>query len=82
MNARSRRDRARLRLVPPPGTPPVEYTLSFALPDGTLRDVVVEVNPTGDEGIDQADAIVTATLKLDDDGIKVWSFKGMARRAS
>jgi hypothetical protein len=63
----------------------IKYEVSFQVrpsQGGQLRKVVVDVNDTGNEQTNQADAMVTATLVLDDEGIKHWTFKGVAKVTS
>lgn len=71
--------RNHLRLSPPAGAKVIKYEVRFNCTESGLgedRKLTVDVNDTGDDRTNQADAIVTATLKLDDEGIKHWSFKG------
>jgi hypothetical protein len=72
-------------LLPPVGARVLKYELRFNVSEKGLQEnrvVVVDVNDTGDERTNKADAIVTATLKLDREGIKHWVFKGCANVTS
>ena len=72
-------------LLPPPGAPVVKYEVRFEVSERGLREdrkVIVDVNDTGNEMTNNADAIVTASLKLDDEGIKHWSYKGTSKVTS
>lgn len=59
-----------------------EYEVQFSLSQPghpeTLT-VYVDVNSTGHDDTDRADAILGATLTLDDRGITEWSVKSCAR---
>jgi hypothetical protein len=72
-------------LLPLIGAAVIKYEASFEISENGLREmkkVVVGVNDTGDDRTNQADAILTATLKLDDEGIKHWSIKGCVKVTS
>jgi len=63
----------------------LKYNVLFEISEGGLREdrtVTVDVNDTRHEGTNQADAMVTATLVLDDEGIKHWTLKGVAKATS
>ena len=72
-------------LFPAANAAKLKYELRFSATEKGLQEmktVVVDVNDTGDENTNKADAIVTATLVLDDQGIKHWAFKSCAKVTS
>lgn len=63
----------------------LKYEVRFNVSEKGLqetRTLTVDVNDTGDERTNKADALVTATLKLDDEGIKHWVLKSCAKVTS
>ena len=72
-------------LFPPPGAPVIKYEVRFNVSQRGLqenRTVTVDVNDTGNEMTNNSDAIVTASLVLDGEGIKHWVFKGCTKVTS
>ncbi len=69
----------------PGGALKIKYEVHFEVSEGCLREdkrVTVDVNDTGNEFTNKADAIVAASLELDNQGIKHWSLKGTAKVTS
>ena len=63
----------------------LKYEVRFNISERGLQEnkiVPVGVNDTGDERINQADAIVAASLALDDQGIRHWVLKGCVKVTS
>jgi hypothetical protein len=62
----------------------IKYEVRFTVSEREVaeRKVTIDVNDTGNDQTNTADAIVAATLALDDEGIKHWSFKGCAKVTS
>jgi hypothetical protein len=72
-------------LLPRPGAHVLRYELRFAVSETgpqEIRTCTVDVNDTGDERTNRADAIVTASLQLDDEGIKHWKFQSCSKATS
>ena len=75
------------RLAPLHGARTIKYQVSFEVSASIRRlcepkTVTVEVNDTGDDRTNHSDALVTATLELDDAGIKHWTLKGCTKATS
>lgn len=67
------------------GSTVLKYEVRFTTTERGLqenRSVTVDVNDTGVESTNTCDAIVAASLVLDDEGIKHWSLKGCAKVTS
>lgn len=63
----------------------IKYEVTFQVhpsQGGQERKIVVDVNDTFDEKTNQADAIITASLVLDDEGIEHWTLKSTAKVTS
>lgn len=67
------------------GSTVLKYEVRFHVTEHGLqepRTVTVDVNDTGNEGTNTSDAIIAATLVLDDEGIQHWSLQGIAKATS
>jgi hypothetical protein len=74
-------------LLPRSDAPVIKYEVTFHVEhqDPWRRETVrkvVDVKDTGNEKTNQVDAILTASLVLDDEGMDHWNFKGVAKVTS
>jgi hypothetical protein len=63
----------------------IKYEVRFTTSERGLSEtkvIPVDVNDTGIDGLNNADAIIAASLVLDDQGIKHWSLKSCAKVTS
>lgn len=69
----------------PGGSTVLKYEVRFNVSERGLhedRAVTVDVNDTGDEFANTSDAIIAASLVLDDEGIKHWALKKCSKVTS
>jgi hypothetical protein len=63
----------------------IKYEVRFSTSETVLpemKTLTINVNDTGDENLNKGEALVTAMLKLDDEGFKYWVIKGCAKVTS